>query len=354
MAESETKEGSGDESIMQLFRFALPATLLYIANPIMSIVDTMLVGQQSSVELGALAPGTIVHDYTGYICTFLGVSATNLIATASAKRDDEAASEALSDGFSLAFLIGTCLLVATIFLSDPLISIMVGPSRTLAGPAASYAKIRALAWPAVLATNVAQACLLARKDPIRPLIATWIGALINLVGDYVLIHRLGWGISGAAIATVAAQMVILWSQMAQQPLPWRLRLVPFHRLRRFVQLAGPVFVTNTVKILFYGAVTLSAARLGTSEAAAHQALVRIFILLILLGEPLGQAAQTFLPRHFVRGDYFGALRTTGRLVSIALVLGLCLASGFTFVPFVASSAFTQVGFIACLSEGLRQ
>lgn len=41
---------------------------------ILSLIDTSVVGTRSAVELAALAPGTMLCDYTSYIFTFLAIA----------------------------------------------------------------------------------------------------------------------------------------------------------------------------------------------------------------------------------------------------------------------------------------
>ena len=55
---------------------------------------------------------------------------------------------------------------------------------------------------------VTQAFFLAAMDPYTPLRAALLAGGLNLVGDLWLVNGLGWGISGAAWATSAAQVLV--------------------------------------------------------------------------------------------------------------------------------------------------
>jgi hypothetical protein len=55
---------------------------------------------------------------------------------------------------------------------------------------------------------VAQASFLACKSPTQPLLAVAFAAIANLLGDVLLVVVCGWGIAGAAWATVAAQITM--------------------------------------------------------------------------------------------------------------------------------------------------
>ena len=58
----------------------------------------------------------------------------------------------------------------------------------------------------LLVSNAVQAALLGAKDSLTPLKALSASALLNAIGDIALVCWLGYGVTGAAIATVASQM----------------------------------------------------------------------------------------------------------------------------------------------------
>ena len=65
--------------------------------------------------------------------------------------------------------------------------------------------------PAQLVIFVAQAYFLAALDPFTPLVAAGVAGLVNLAGDLAMVNWLGYGISGAAWATSAAQVMLWWT-----------------------------------------------------------------------------------------------------------------------------------------------
>ncbi|RVW93332.1 Protein detoxification 47, chloroplastic [Vitis vinifera] len=66
--------------------FTGPATGLWICGPLMSLIDTAVIGQGSSVELAALGPGTVVCDYMSYVFMFLSIATSNMVATSLARQ----------------------------------------------------------------------------------------------------------------------------------------------------------------------------------------------------------------------------------------------------------------------------
>ncbi|MBA0683045.1 hypothetical protein Goari_024722 [Gossypium aridum] len=71
--------------IKEMVMFTGPATGLWICGPLMSLIDTAVIGQGSSIELAALGPGTVLCDYMSYVFMFLSVATSNMVATSLAR-----------------------------------------------------------------------------------------------------------------------------------------------------------------------------------------------------------------------------------------------------------------------------
>ena len=80
-----------------LAKFALPTLGAWLISPMMSLIDTGVVGRRaSSTALAALGPGTMVSDSCAYLFSFLSVATTNLVATQLAANETSAVSETLA------------------------------------------------------------------------------------------------------------------------------------------------------------------------------------------------------------------------------------------------------------------
>lgn len=86
----------------------------------------------------------------------------------------------------------------------------IGESALMEAPglldsATDYVRIRALSMPTSLLLGVLQASLLGAQDSVTPLVAVVYCTLTNVVGDFLLVYVMRWGLQGAAIATTLAQ-----------------------------------------------------------------------------------------------------------------------------------------------------
>jgi Na+-driven multidrug efflux pump len=107
---------------------------------------------------------------------------------------------------ALTLAVVTGLAATTVLLSggDLLVRLM-GATGELREPALDYLRIRALAGPAVLLIMAGHGIFRGFQDTRTPFRVTLGLNGVNLVLDPILIFGLGWGLAGAAWATVVAQ-----------------------------------------------------------------------------------------------------------------------------------------------------
>jgi len=366
-AEGEGREESVSaaekDGFRSMLKFAGPALGLYLANPLMSLVDTAVVGRFSSLHLAALGPGTVLLDHTAFVFTFMGVAVTNLVATNVAKGDRSAAAAAVSDALSMALAVGVVMAGLFLVFHSPLLQLLVGPApgggpaaaHPLLSPAASYVVCRAFAFPAVLMTMVSQAALIGERDAWGPLRCVAIGGVANLALDLICVPVLGYGIWGAAFATVVAQYLILALLLRGQRLRIGLGVPTLERAKAFASFVGPVFIVVLAKIAFYTVITTTTTRLGTLEAAANQVLSRLWVFLVLAGEPLGQFVQTSLPRALLaeeRGEQDSARELVRKIVIAAGGVGAVIGLLAVAIPFLCPFVFTNDPAVVALIQSV--
>ena len=183
-----------------------------------------------------------------------------------------------------------------------------GNTPGLLDSAVDYVKIRAFSMPAILLGGVLQAACLGGQDSVTPLVAILYSTIVNVIGDYLLVNRFGMGLQGAAIATLAAQLVATASLVG----PARRRLVRDHRFdilkkrpptadsvtgRAFLAFAAPVLTLIIGKLAAFGFLTNSAAGVPgqPTPLASHQIILSLFFFASPFLEVISQTAQSFIP-----------------------------------------------------------
>ncbi|KAG5547837.1 hypothetical protein RHGRI_013500 [Rhododendron griersonianum] len=307
------EEFAADQSIWnqigEIVKFSGPATGLWICGPLMSLIDTAVIGQGSSLELAALGPGTVLCDNMSYVFMFLSIATSNMVATSLARRDKEEVQHQISILLFVGLTCGVFMFLFMRFLGAWALTGFAGVKNAHIVPAANkYVQIRAFAWPAVLVGWVAQSASLGMKDSWGPLKALVVASTVNIIGHIILCSYLGYGIAGAAWATMGSQVISAYMMIEAlnnrgynafsiyAPSP--------SELKQIIILAAPVFLTISSKVAFYSLIIYFATSMGTVTVAAHQArmllksLVIIGALLGLVLGTIGTSIPLLLPGIF--------------------------------------------------------
>lgn len=325
----------------EMLALAVPALGTLAADPLVSLVDTLFVGRLGVVPLAALGVNTAVFSMTFVVFNFLAYGTTPMVAREVGRGNRPAAGRLAVQALFLAATVGTAVTLLLQALAVPIASAM-GARGELLNPAVSYLRIRALAGPAVLLVTAGHGIFRGHQDTLTPLRVTLALNAVNLVLDPLLIFGLGWGLEGAAWATVAAQWTgALWfvwlilgdrrEELGVRPsVPRVPELLPFVRVG--AELAG-----RTGALI--GTMTLATAvatRVGTVEVAAHQVANQLWLLLALLIDPIAVAAQAMVGKYRGAGRAGLAREISNRMLGwgagVGLVLGLAFLALRPFLP----------------------
>ncbi|KAF7810839.1 protein DETOXIFICATION 46, chloroplastic-like [Senna tora] len=332
--------------IKEIIKFSGPATGIWVCGPLMSLIDTAVIGQGSSIELAALGPATVVCDYMSYVFMFLSIATSNMVATALAKQDREEVQHHISVLLFVGLACGIGMLLFTKLFGAALLTAFTGPKNVHVVPAANtYVQIRGLAWPALLVGWVAQSASLGMKDSWGPLKALAAASTINCIGAVVLCIYLGYGIAGAAWAALASQVVAAYMMIQtlnKKGYVFSFSIPSAQEFMTILGLAAPVFLTLMSKVGFYALLIYFATSMGTHTMAAHQVMVQTFCSCTVWGEPLSQTAQSFMPELL-----YGVNRSLPKvrmllrsLVTIGVILGLMLGIIGTSIPWLFPNIYT--------------
>ncbi|WP_281213013.1 MATE family efflux transporter [Shewanella insulae] len=273
----------------QLFALAVPMILSNITVPLLGLVDTAVVGHLSNAYyLGGVAVGSTVITLILWILGFLRMSTTGLVAQAFGAKDIQAQYRLLIQSGSLALLLALLVLV----LQQPIITAAMAlsdASEQVQHYSQAYFNIRIWSVPFALINLTLLGWLLGRQQPKAAMWQLIAANLINILLDILFVMGLGWGVEGAALASVladmtgfavAASMVIRTIRQernfAFMPLCRSLSLGCYLRL---VRLNLDIFVRSLCLQLAFAFMTFQGANLGDNTVAANAVLLNLLLLI---------------------------------------------------------------------------
>jgi MATE family multidrug resistance protein len=314
----------------EIAALAVPALGALIADPLLSLIDTAFVGRLGGDALGALGVASVLFAVAFFVFNFLEYGTTSLIARAVGAGDPQRAGRAVTLALATAVAAGSAVAVLLVVAAGPLVR-AIGASAGVAAEATTYVRIRALAAPALLVVRAGHGIYRGYQDTRTPLAVTLVVNGVNLVLDPLLIFGLGWGVAGAAWATVAAQwlgaagfaLLVLGRHRDRLGVePTRPR---FAELRVFLRIGRDLAIRTGSILATFTLAGMIAARISDTAIAAHQVVMQLWIFLSLGLDALAIAAQAMVGRLLGEGRRRMAAEVADRLLVLGVAVGAGLA-----------------------------
>ena len=194
-----------------LMQYAIPAIIAMTASSIYNMVDSIFIGQGvGPLAISGLAITFPFMNLGAAFGAMVGVGASTLISVKLGQRDYGTAQTVLGNVITLNLIIGIAFSIITLMFLDPILYFF-GASADTIGYARDYMLI-------ILTGNVfshmyfgLNAVLRASGHPQKAMYATINTVVINTLLDPLFIYVFDWGIRGAAIATIIAQVIsLIW------------------------------------------------------------------------------------------------------------------------------------------------
>jgi putative MATE family efflux protein len=346
-----------DRAILAL---AVPALGALAADPLYSLADTAFVGNLGTPQLGALAIGTAAFTASFWLFSFLAYGVTAHVARSMGAGDVRTASRIGVQALLLAVVIGGTVSALGVAFAGPIVRVL-GAGGQIADFAEPYLRVRILAAVPVLIAQAGHGWLRGAQDTKTPTYIAVTGALVHIALEYVLIYQAGFGVQGAAWATVIGQsgaavaFVLVLRRRMNAPV-WRwdppiarslLKVGAHLAIRTGALLASLTFATSV------------AARMGEVALGSWQIAMQVFLFLALSLDCVAIAAQALIGRRLGARDPAGARQISQRLIWWGIVCGVVLAAlvlplsrpiarVFTDDPAVESAAASLLVWVAAL------
>ena len=188
-------------------KFAIPAIISMLVSALYNIVDQIFIGQGVGM-LGNAAtniafPVTIISTAAALL---LGIGSASNYNLEMGAGNEKKASSIAGTGLSALIISGTILSVIVLLFLKPLLHFFGGTPDVMPY-AIDYMGITAIGLPFYVLSTGGNHLIRADRSPTYSMTCILAGAAINTILDPLFIFGFGWGIKGAAWATVIGQIV---------------------------------------------------------------------------------------------------------------------------------------------------
>jgi putative MATE family efflux protein len=335
---------------------SMPMILSMLLMMVYNLADSIWVAGLGPNSLAALGFVTPLFMMVIGLGNGLGAGANSLISRCIGAKNKKGSDNAAIHSIILTLLVSIILTaVILIFLKDLLIIMGAGASLNLA---VQYGQIVFGGLIFLIFTSVASGILRAEGDVKRPMYAMLATAILNIVLDPIFIYYFGWGVSGAAIATlisasISAGLILYWLMLKRDTYV-SLSKKDFNArwtVIRDILLVGlpasaEFFVMSILGIVLNIMLVITG---GTEAVAVYTAGWRVVMIAMIPAIGIGTAAIT------VAGAAYGSRRYNNILTalnySVKLALGVASITAVIIYIFASNIASifaysTQSSFMA--------
>lgn len=344
-----------------LLRFTLPVLAALILQTAYGAVDLLIIGRYCAApEVSAVSNGSQILQMLTVVITGLAMGTTVLLGQSLGQGDARAAGDAVGAAVCLFAVVGLVAAGLTAPFSGLLARAMHAPPEALAGTA-EYVRICGAGALFIVAYNVLGSIFRGVGDSKTPLVAVAIACAANIVLDLLFVAALGWGVAGAALATVLAQLlsVLLSALMVFRrglPFPLERRQIRFNRpvIGRTLRLGAPVALQEFLVSCSFLVILAIVNRLGVVPSAGVGVAERLCGFLLLLPSSFMQSMSAFVAQNIGAGKWARARRAMGYGMVASFLAGLALSyAGFFHGDLLASVFARDPGVVRAAADYLR-
>lgn len=194
-----------------LFRYALPAIVAMTAASILNIVDSYFIGNNAGKNaISGLATTLPFMNLAAAFGAMVGVGAGSVISIRLGQKDYQSANHVLGNTITLNIVIGILVSIAGLYWMDTFLY-WFGASEITIPYARDYMQTLLLGNVISHSFYGMNNVLRAGGHPSTAMQCTLLAVALNCILDPIFVVNLGWGIKGAAWATVISQSVsLIW------------------------------------------------------------------------------------------------------------------------------------------------
>ena len=205
----------GTERVSKLMlKFAIPSIIAMLVGALYNIVDQLFIGNAVG-PLGNAATNIAFPLSTSCVALALlfGIGGASCFNLDMGKGDSEKAPNYIGNSVVMMIISGIVLMSVTLAFLEPLLRIFGSPDDVMPY-AVEYTRITAFGFPFLILTTGGGHLIRADGSPKMTMFVSMLGAVINIFLDALFVIGFGWGMSGAAYATIIGQfisaVVVFW------------------------------------------------------------------------------------------------------------------------------------------------
>lgn len=333
----------------QILALAVPNILTNLSVPLLSSVDTAVVGHLDEIYyLGAIAIGSMIFNFIYWAFGFLRMGTTGLTSQSFGKKDENEIALNLFRPLLVA-LVAVVILISLQYVIAEFSFMIIDASPEVEKHASEYFYIRIFAAPATLAIYVFHGWFLGMQNAKYPMILLITVNVLNLLFNLMFIYQFDMTSDGVALGTVLAQYSGLIIAIALFAKKYRKYLEYFSfaeilnlsKLKTFYKVNSNIFIRTLALLFVLSFFTAESAKFGDDILAANTILLQMWIIISYAVDGFAFAAESLVGK-FIGAKDFDKLKLSIKYLFVwGLGIGLVFTLIYSIVGEVIITLFTS-------------
>lgn len=294
--------------LQPLILFAMPVLFALFLQAMYGAVDLLVVGKfASSVDVSAVSTGSqIMMTLTNLISCF-AMGTTVLLGQLIGCGKKEEGGKAVGTAMVMFAGIALVMTVLLVCFAPQISSIMHAPKEAF-DKTAAYVRICGCGMIVIVAYNLIGCIFRGIGDSKMPLFTVAIACVCNIAGDLVLCAGFHMGTTGAACATVFAQVVSVvvsfgFIRKKQLPFVFKKENVRIHKdlLKKMAGLGAPIALQDLLVSISFLIILAIVNSMGVTASAGVGVAEKVCAFIMLISSAFMQSMSAFVAQNYGAG-----------------------------------------------------
>lgn len=336
-----------------LLKFSIPCILAMLVSALYNIVDQIFIGNSTAGTAGIMAT-TLVYPFTVValaVALLIGDGCAALFSISLGSKDEKTSNKSVGNAIIAVIIASIILVIVGFVFMKPIFNVLGvnGYNEQCRLFTEQYYKIILCGIPFYMFASAMASVIRASGAPAYSMISTVVGAVINLIMDPILIFTFDLGIEGAAIATIAGQIVsaILCAIYFRKPKLIKLSKDIFkisgRVLGKLLKLGISSFITQIsiaiITIVANNVVGTIGGENATDAGGALGIVFKIFAIVIAFCIGVAVGGQPIIGFNYGAKQYKRVLECYKKIIVANIVIGIIATLIFEFAPNILVSMF---------------
>lgn len=193
--------------LRRLLKFVMPSVIMMVVSSVYVVVDgffvSNFVGDKAFASVNIIMPFIMILSSIGYM---FGTGGSAFVSMLMGQGKDEKANRVFSMLTYVLIIVGISVSIIGFIFVKP-IAVMLGASPEMLPLCIKYTRISMISLTCFMLQNFFQSFLVTAEKPKLGLLVMVLAGINNIVFDAIFVGFLGFGVEGAAVATVMSECI---------------------------------------------------------------------------------------------------------------------------------------------------